>query len=241
MAAKSRQHCELSSGTEKLHHGVMLRSPTVSSVRFYSKSKSKGDKKKNVQISESEIAEVINVRVLKKDLEQAVEHLKGDYVKFLSIRSATGSIENLPVEFEGDSYPLQELATISRKSPQLLVINLTALPQALPSVLKSINDSGMGLNPQQDGTTLFIPVPKVTREHRESLAKNAKVLFNKFKDHVREIHNKHVRAAKKQEKTVSGDLIFSVQKQIHALTEETTAEAEKIMIAKQNELLGTKD
>ena len=71
-----------------------------------------------------------------------------------------GSIENLPVEFEGDTYTLQEIAQIGRKGSQLLVVNLSGFPTVMKDVLKAINDSGMGLNPQQDGTTIFIPIPK---------------------------------------------------------------------------------
>ncbi len=64
------------------------------------------------------------------------------------------------MEFEGDTYTLQEIAQIGKKGPQLLVVNLSGFPQAVKNVLKAINDSGMGLNPQQDGTTIFISVPK---------------------------------------------------------------------------------
>ncbi len=79
---------------------------------------------------------------------------------------------------------------------------------------------------------------RVTREYRESLAKNAKALFQKFKDHSRDIQNRYIREVKKKEKEVSSDLAHSVQQQIHTLTEQFVSEAEKIMIAKQNELLG---
>nr|CAG4638742.1 EOG090X0DUK [Cyclestheria hislopi] len=210
--------------------------------RYYSKGKekTKGDKKKkaHVEVHENEIAELTNIDSLKQDLERALEHLRQDYVKNLSIRSSAGAIENLTVNIDGTKCSLQEIAQVGRKSPQLIVVNVSAFPQAIPSVLKSIQDSGMGLNPQQDGTTIFLPVPKVTREHREMLAKNAKVLFNSFKERVRDIHNKYVRDVKKKEKQVSEDLVFSVQQQIHSMTEQITLEAEKLMVAKQNELLG---
>nr|CAG4637360.1 EOG090X0DUK [Ceriodaphnia reticulata]SVE73199.1 EOG090X0DUK [Ceriodaphnia reticulata] len=216
------------------------RSTSLTSERFYSKGKEKGDKKKKgpVAINEEEIEELVNVQHLKNDLQKGIDHLKSDYVKHLSLRSTSGSIESLPVEFEGDTYTLQEIAQVGRKGPQLLVVNLSGFPQAVKNVLKAINDSGMGLNPQQDGTTIFISVPKVTREYRESLAKNAKALFQKFKDHSRDIQNRYIREVKKKEKEVSSDLAHSVQQQIHSLTEQFVSEAEKIMIAKQNELLG---
>lgn len=80
-------------------------------------------------------------------------------------------------------------------------------------------------------------ISRVTKEHREKLAKNAKGMFNKFKENVRDIHNKYVRILKKQE-NVSADLIFSVQNQIHALTESFTEQAEIMTTEKQKELLG---
>lgn len=79
---------------------------------------------------------------------------------------------------------------------------------------------------------------RVTKEHRENLAKNAKSMFHKYKDSLRDIHNRHVRDVKKKDKLFSSDLIFSVLQQIQALTEQYSADGEKTMLAKQNELLG---
>ncbi|KZS05975.1 ribosome-recycling factor, mitochondrial isoform X2 [Daphnia magna] len=210
------------------------------SERFYSKGKEKGDKKKKgpVPVNETEIGELVNVSRLKEDLQKGFDQLKSDYMKHLSLRSASGSIENLQVNFEGETYTLQEIAQIGRKGSQLIVVNLSGFPTVMKDVLKAINDSGMGLNPQQDGTTIFIPVPKVTKEYRESLAKNAKILFQKFKDHCRDIQNKYIREVKKKEKEVSSDLAHSVQQQIHSMAELYVSEGEKVMIDKQNELLG---
>jgi len=72
----------------------------------------------------------------------------------------TGSIETLPLSLDGKEYELQELAQIIRKNPKTIVINMASFPQAIPSAIQAINKSGMNLNPQQDGTTLFIPIPK---------------------------------------------------------------------------------
>ncbi|XP_046657654.1 ribosome-recycling factor, mitochondrial-like isoform X2 [Daphnia pulicaria] len=204
------------------------------------KARSKSSKvvKGSVIINEDEIAELVKVSSLKQDLQKGLDQLKSDYVKHLSLRSASGSIENLKIDHEGETYTLQEIAQIGKKGSQLLVVNLSGFPTLMRDVLKAINDSGMGLNPQQDGTTIFIPIPKVTREYRENLAKNAKTMFQKFKDHSRDIQNRYIRDVKKKEKEVSSDLSHSVQQQIQTMTEQYVVEGEKVMIAKQNELLG---
>lgn len=71
-----------------------------------------------------------------------------------------GSIESLPISFEGKDYVLQDLAQVVRKNPKTVVINMSAFPQVIPTVIQAISKSGMNLSPQQDGTTLFIPIPK---------------------------------------------------------------------------------
>jgi ribosome recycling factor len=55
---------------------------------------------------------------------------------------------------------LQELAQVGRKNPQLAVLNLVSLPDAIQPVLLAIRESGMNLNPQQEGTTIYVPLPK---------------------------------------------------------------------------------
>lgn len=61
---------------------------------------------------------------------------------------------------DGTDHTLQELAQIVRKNPKTVVINMAVFPQAIPAALKAIANSGLNLNPQQEGTTLYVPVPK---------------------------------------------------------------------------------
>ncbi|XP_074028106.1 mitochondrial ribosome recycling factor 1 isoform X2 [Leptinotarsa decemlineata] len=195
--------------------------------------KSKG----KVEVNETQLSEVINVSSMKSQMQNVIEHLKDDFIKNLSLRSTTGSIELLPVKFEEKEHTLQELAQIVRKNPKTLVINMSIFPQAIPAALKAIETSGMNLNPQQDGTTIYIPIPKVTKEHRENLAKNAKQLFTKCKDGIRDVQIKHVKQVKRKE-GLSQDLARSVEAQIIAIADGFISEGEKIYEAKKEELIG---
>lgn len=194
--------------------------------------------KKKVEINESQLGEVVNVDKLKLQLRRCVDDLKNEYVKKLSLRTTTGSIESLGVEVDGKEYSLQELAQIIRKNPTTVVINMAMFPQALPAVLQSIRESGMNLSPQQEGTTLYIPVPRVTKEHRENLAKNAKMLFVKCKDNIRLTQNEVVKKVKRLPTGIAEDVARSIQEQVCALADQHIAEAEIILTIKQTELLG---
>ncbi|KAH9644715.1 hypothetical protein HF086_003820 [Spodoptera exigua] len=210
-------------------------------VRNYAKSKDKGKDKKGkggkVEVNIAAISEVVPVDKMKERCNAAIERMKEDFAKNLSLRSTTGSMESLMVKFEGKDYELQELAQIVRKNPKTIVINFSSFPQAIPNALKALQGSGLNLNPQQDGTTLYVPVPKVTKEHREALAKNAKALYIKCRDSVKDVQADFIKKVKKQS-SISEDLAFNVSKQINAICEEYQNEAKHIYDVKHNELVG---
>lgn len=131
-----------------------------STTSVLAKSKNRGEKKQKIQhINYNEFEEVVDVNKLTSQFEKAIEGLKDDFTQHLSVRSNIGAIEMLPIKFEGKDYTLQELAQISRK-PKLIVLNVSTFPQAIPDILKSLMKNQMKLNPQQDGTTIYVPIPK---------------------------------------------------------------------------------
>ncbi|KAK7866516.1 hypothetical protein R5R35_002475 [Gryllus longicercus] len=207
-------------------------------VRHYAKGKDKKkDKGKHkTSVDERMLAEVIPLDDIKNQMQKAVDQLKAEYIQSLSLRSSTGAIENLHVSFEGKEYSLQELGQVVRKDTKTVIINMVAFPQAITAVLKALQKSGMNLNPQQDGTTLYIPVPRVTTEHRAQLAKNAKTLFIQCRDAVKNVQLKHEKKLKNS--SLAQDTVFSVQQQLGALAESYITQADSLHQIKVKELSG---
>lgn len=227
--------------TEKTDQSSLI---NYQQIRKYAKGKDKQkkDSKKpaKVEINQEQLASVINADQMKHQMDKVMDTMKDEFIKNLSLRSTTGAIETLKVNVDGKDVELQEIAQVIRKNPKTIVINLIGFPQLISQVLQSINKSGMNLNPQQDGTSVFVPVPKVTKEHRENLAKNAKALFVKCRDGIKDVQNSYIRKVKNQ-KEISTDLSHNLQIQITALADKYVTEADKVLQAKQNELLGGRD
>ncbi|XP_076249442.1 mitochondrial ribosome recycling factor 1 [Calliopsis andreniformis] len=203
------------------------------------KTKDRGKEKKKlhpVQVNLSEIAELTNVDRMVSQFDKAVEDFKDQLIKHVSLRTNVGAIEELTIEFEDQEYKLQELVEIIRK-PKMIVMNISTFPQTIPTILDTLMKSQMNLNPQQEGTTLYIPIPKVTKEHREQLAKRAKGFFVKCKDAITDIRNKHVKDAKKKDKAPK-DLVFKAETYISSLSHTYIGKAETLLETKQKELLG---
>lgn len=218
-----------------------LTSTNIVFVRNYAKGKDKKKEKgKNatkVQINENQLREIINLDSLNTQMDKTLETMKDEFVKNLSLRSTTGSIETLKISIDGKDHELQEIAQIVRKNPKTIVINMISFPQVIPTVLTALEKSGMNLNPQQDGTTIFIPVPKVTKEHRENLSKNAKILFLKCKDGIKDVQNNQIKKLKRMTE-ISTDENHSIQSQVTAIADKYITQAEKLLEAKQSELIG---
>lgn len=79
---------------------------------------------------------------------------------------------------------------------------------------------------------------RVTREHRENLSKNAKALYIKCRDNIKDIRNKEIKNLKKKP-SISEDSARRAQSQVETLCDQYISEAEKLLDTKQKDLLGS--
>lgn len=207
----------------------------INVIRTYAKDKKKDKKKGSQKIDELELSETFELEELYAKFKKPIEVMKQEYIEQLTIRSAAGALDTLKVHHEGKDYMLQDLADIGKKNPRTYALDVTAFPGAIPSIVTAIQSSGLGLNPQQDGLKIYLPIPKVTKEHRESLAKNAKALFNKCKDSINEVKNAHIKYV--QNNIKNADEAFRLSNQLTALGNKYVEEAEQMMKTKQADLL----
>ncbi|XP_073429258.1 ribosome-recycling factor, mitochondrial isoform X2 [Dendrobates tinctorius] len=178
------------------------------------KGKNKGHTPSRVNINMSLVEDIINLKDVEQDMKNAIDCLKEDFNKNLSIRTSPGAFDHIIVKTKDGKFPLSHLGQITLKSPRLFVINMASFPESADAAVNALRQSQMNLNPELDGTLIHVPVPPVTREHRENLTKVAKQLTNKAKDSVRKVRSGAVQDVKKFKSTVSEDTIKLIEKQI---------------------------
>ena len=71
---------------------------------------------------------------------------------------------------------------------------MSTFPQAAASTMQALRSTSLNLNPQQDGLKIYVSLPKVTREHRESVAKAAKSRLTETKSKLRALLNNYTKA-----------------------------------------------
>ena len=145
------------------------------------------------------------------------------------------------MDLEGDKFPLKEIATISKRDPKRLIIDSSTFPQATVTIMQTLRSSSLNLNPQQEGTRIYVAIPRVTRERREELAKSAKIKLNQTKDELRHLQNKYVKRINDLELAgtshIPKDHFIEVKKIVVAMEQHFVQEAEADTQKKQSDLL----
>ncbi|KAM3599133.1 uncharacterized protein V6R79_000614 [Siganus canaliculatus] len=201
------------------------------------KAKAKGQSAK-VNINAALVEDIISLDEVKGDMTAVLNALKDDFTRNLSIRTSPGALDHIVVTTQEGKFPLNQLGQISMKSPLLIIVNMSSFPEATSAAVRALRESSMNLNPEVDGTIIRVPVPKVTREHRENLTKLAKQLSNKAKDSLRKVRSNAVTQVKKSKEGHSEDTIRLIEKQIQQLSDNIAVDIDKQLAAKTKELLG---
>ena len=121
---------------------------------------------------------------------------------FSAIRTGKASpalVEHVTVEYYGTPTRLKEIAGITAPEPRLLVIQPWDTT-AVSAIEKALLASNIGITPMSDGRTLKLPIPELSQERRQALAKQAKAECEEAKVALRNIRREGNEAAKKAQK-----------------------------------------
>ncbi|KAM7393014.1 hypothetical protein PAMA_007909 [Pampus argenteus] len=201
------------------------------------KAKAKGQSAK-INIKSALVEDIISLDEVNEDMTAVFNALKDDFTRNLSIRTSPGALDHIVVTTQDGKFPLNQLGQISMKSSQFIMVNMSSFPEATVAATRALKESSMNLNPEVDGTIIKVPIPKVTREHRENLAKMAKQFTNKAKDSLRKVRSNAVTQVKKAKEVHSEDTLRLIEKQIQQMSDNFSTDIDKQLAAKTKELLG---
>ena len=158
-----------------------------------------------------------------------------------SVHRSANALDELEVELEGDKFPLKEVASISKRDPKRLVIDTSTFPQATASIVQTLRSTALNLNPQQESTRIYVAIPKVTRETRETLAKSAKTKMNQTKSELRGVCNNYIKKIGHLEESrtlsIPKDNFEAVKTLLSAMEHHFVQLAESDTVKKQNDIL----
>ena len=173
-----------------------------------------------------------------KRMRTATESLKGTLRTIRTGRASPALLERVMVDYYGQATPLNQLAVISAPEPSLLVVRPYD-PQSLEEIERAILKSDVGLTPSNDGRIIRLPIPRLTEERREELAKLVRQRVEESKVGLRNIRRDALEDLREfeSEKLISEDDFYRGKEKLQELTDRYTEQMEEISTRKQQEII----
>ena len=174
----------------------------------------------------------------KDKMNKAVDSLNQEFSRLRTGRATPALLDGVKVEYYGSLTPINQVANISVPDPKMIVIQPWD-NNAIAAIEKGIIKSDLGLNPQSDGKVIRVPIPSLTDERRKDLVKLTKKLGEDSKVIIRNIRRTANDTLKAKEKTkeVSEDDSKKGHDQIQKFTDEYIAQVDKMLEAKEKEIM----
>jgi ribosome recycling factor len=171
-------------------------------------------------------------------MDKAVEALKHDLSSMRTGRASTGLVDKLIVEYYGTPTSLKELALISVPEPQLIAIRPFD-PGAMKNIERAINQSDLGLTPNNDGKIIRLQIPSLTEERRRDLTKASSKRVEEARISIRNTRRDKMSDLKsfEQESLITEDDFYLGKDAIQKLTDEYIKAVDDIGVAKEKEIL----
>ena len=171
-------------------------------------------------------------------MQKSLEALKNDLQKIRTGRAHTGLLDHVQVDYYGSPVPVNQVANITLIDARTIGVQPWEKGMA-QKVEKAIRDSDLGLNPASQGEMIRVPMPALTEERRKEMIKVVKNEGEGAKVAIRNLRrdaNNHLKDALKKGE-IPEDAERKAQDDIQKLTDKYVAEVDKMLAAKEAELM----
>jgi ribosome recycling factor len=169
---------------------------------------------------------------------KTIEALESDLRAIRTGRASPALLERVMVEYYGTPTPLNQLAVISAPEPQLLTVRPYD-PGSLNDIERAILKSELGLTPSNDGRIIRLPIPRLTEERRQELAKLVRQRIEEGKVALRNIRREALDDLREleKEKLIPEDDFYRGKDDLQDLTDRYGEQMDEISERKQREIL----
>lgn len=147
-------------------------------------------------------------------------------------------LDRITVDYYGSPTPIQQIAAIASPDPRQLVITPWD-GTALKPIERAIQESDLGINPQNDGKSIRLNFPQLTEERRKELVKQIHKYSETGKVAIRNIRRDAMEAFKKKQKAseITEDDLKVAEKDLQKLTDDMCKEVDALLEKKEKELM----
>ncbi|HYC48416.1 MAG TPA: ribosome recycling factor [Burkholderiales bacterium] len=177
-------------------------------------------------------------KTAEQKMKKTLETLRNDLAKVRTGRAHTGLLDHVTVDYYGTPTPVPQVANVTLVDAR--TIGVTPWEKKMAGAIeKAIRDSDLGLNPSTVGDMVRVPMPALTEERRRDLIKVVHKEGEAARVAVRNVRRDaihHLKDLLKQKK-VAEDEERRAQDDVQKLTDRYIAEIDKLLQAKEADLM----
>jgi ribosome recycling factor len=173
---------------------------------------------------------------LERRMKGAIDALKHEFASLRTGRASATMVEPIQVEAYGAMTPINQVGTVNVPEPRMVTINVWD-KSLVSKVEKAIMESGLGINPQTNGTIIMLPIPELNEERRRELTKVAAQYAESARVAVRNVRHHGMDELKRHKDGMSEDDQKFWQEAVQDLTDKYVASVDKALDVKQEEIM----
>lgn len=174
----------------------------------------------------------------KKEMDEATSYCKRELSHIRAGKASPNLLDGVKVDYYGTKTPLNQLANVSAPEARLLTVEPYD-KNAMKDIEKAIMSAGLGLNPNNDGNIIRIPLPILSEERREELVKKARELAEDARISVRNARRDANDKIKKKVKSesLSEDDKYEAENEIQKHTDKHIEKIDSLLEKKEEDIM----
>src|ERR671933_1378505 len=144
------------------------------------------------RVEENSMSEIVDLTMAEHRMQGALDSVRREFSTIRTGRANPAILDRVEVEVYGTRMPLRSVANVSVPEPRLLVVTPFD-PNSIKAIERAISNSKLGLNPQNDGKIIRLPIPELTEERRRQLIELAHGMAEEGRLAVRNIRRDEMR------------------------------------------------
>ncbi|MEO1140480.1 MAG: ribosome recycling factor [Pseudomonadota bacterium] len=174
---------------------------------------------------------------LERRMDGAMGALRTEFASLRTGRASASMLEPVMVEAYGQRTPVNQVGTVNVPEPRMVTVNVWD-KSMVGAVEKAIRESGLGINPQLNGTIIMLPIPELNEERRKELTRVAAQYAENARVAVRNIRRDGMDQIKKAKADgLSEDDQKFWETEVQEMTDRFIKSVDEALETKQSEIM----
>lgn len=179
----------------------------------------------------------LTIEMSEDSMQKAISHLEAELTKIRAGKANPTMLDGIVVDYYGSPTPIGQIGNISVTDARTITIQPWEKNMLQP-IERSIINSNIGLNPQNDGNIIRLFLPPLTEERRRELVKRSQGEGEHSKVAIRNIRRDAIEQIKKGQKNgLSEDAAKDAEADIQTITDRFIALVDKHLASKERDIM----